>query len=177
MRIASRSWVQWSTMQKYKKRQEQSVTHNPYSPPTADVADPIIEGRGEKPKQVVWAVRCLWASVLSGLVAGTLLLTVGWNTGLVPSADLMLPLVIGAIIGLSVAYWIIGSISAGRNWARILMLILVSFRFVRVGLTYAVYTALPLPQILFSAANLLLVAVAVGLMFIGPGKYWFRRAA
>jgi hypothetical protein len=47
------------------------VTHNPFSPPTADVADVAdvaIEQPVEMPVQVMWVVRALWASIILNFV-------------------------------------------------------------------------------------------------------------
>ena len=44
------------------------MERNLYSPPAAPVADPVEteEAKGERPKEVTWALRLLWASFVLG---------------------------------------------------------------------------------------------------------------
>lgn len=105
------------------------MAENPYSPPTAEVAD--IEGdtaSHERPANVTLGIRVLWAELALGLVA----LVVGGDATL--AGDLDGDMWMANVAGLVYVLAVFGVTALftwyawrGRNWARILHLVLLLF--------------------------------------------------
>jgi hypothetical protein len=146
-----------------------SSEQNPYAPPQAPVADVGDARPAEKPRQVVLAVQLLWAMLALGAVNSAVQwprLTESVSLGMVLSVQLVTLAVIG---GLTIM------ISRGRNWARIVYLVLFligvpGFVVQMPGLfAYSVLAGL------LSAAQGLAQVVAMLLVFTEPGRRWYRR--
>jgi len=147
------------------------MERNPYAPPVSPVADPT-EIRGERPKEVTLAVKLLWTSLLLG-VAGMFFqplnatATAQW---------------IGVIIGAGAVFgiwaWIVAKIAKGRNWARILFLVLVILGLVVTALVLptamTIYRARPLNG-LVSLINLVIEVVTMYLLLTAPARAWFKQ--
>jgi hypothetical protein len=96
-------------------------TVNPYSPPKSTVAD--AEDRinaGEKPRNVKIAMLLLWASFGLGLLGSVIKVVKGEYP---PVLSLPVAIVIYSLAQLP-AVWFNLQLGAGRNWARIVWLIL-----------------------------------------------------
>lgn len=143
---------------------------SPYAPPRAEVRD--LERGGlplQKPKQIALAVTLLWLSLVLGAVASLLDLRYVQSTapGL---AKWIIPLTVLGMLALLAVL-----ISSGHNWARIVFLVI----FLMGALPY-LFT---LPNIFSrslvagsaSAAQVILQAVAICLVFSRPASGWFRR--
>src|SRR6185437_1928527 len=94
------------------------MERNPYAPPVSTVADPT-EIRRERPKEVTLAVKLLWTTLALGL-AGMFLQPLNATA---PAQWIGVIIGVGAVFGIWA--WIVSKIARGRNWARILFLVLV----------------------------------------------------
>ena len=96
-------------------------TLNPYSPPKSTVADAAVgPDAGEKPRNVKIAMVLLWASFGLGLLGSVLKVVKG------EYPPVLSPPVAVAIYGLAQlpAIWFNLKLGAGRNWARIVWIVL-----------------------------------------------------
>jgi hypothetical protein len=148
------------------------MDRNPYAPPVSPVADPT-EVKGERPKEVTLAVRFLWLSVALGAV-GMLM------RQLKPSAPAqMFEWLIAAGVVFAIWAWIVTKIARGRNWARILFIVLAIVGLivaaVSLPFTIQVYTAEPLTGIL-SLVQLILEAATLYLLLTAPARAWFKQS-
>jgi hypothetical protein len=149
------------------------MSHNPYSPPTAEVADVAVAHSMEKPVQVVWAVRLLWSSVVLSFVRDIVQFGYIWSMGELPTATLVGGL-IGGLIGFLIAMWFIGKVSAGRNWARIVILVLMLLGIASLPMLWPYLGAATPIQLIVGATQQVLTLVVLILVFTSPGKFWFR---
>jgi hypothetical protein len=103
------------------------VARNPYEPPASPVSGPGRGQRGEPPQQVTWAVWLLRASLVIGYASLFLVDDLSAALGDVPtdarSASMVFFFIVLALTGLGYL-WLIQCVKDGRNWARILMLVL-----------------------------------------------------
>lgn len=147
------------------------MERNPYAPPVSPVADPT-EVRGERPKEVTLAVKLLWFSLLLG-VAGVFLQPLNAKA---PAQ--WLGVVIGAGVVFGIWAWIVSKIAKGRNWARILFLVLVILGLVVtvfvLPTAMAIYRARPLNG-LISFINLVIEIITMYLLLTAPARAWFKR--
>jgi hypothetical protein len=155
------------------------VEHNPYTPPTAPVADPAWNAPLERPTVVTRAVQLLWAATLLGFAFGV------YGTLVRPSEDVT---IVGELIGyfvvmsiiLGISYWIFSAIRKGRNWARILLLLLAILNMVsdlaapalfeRMGWSMPAVTAVELVGYVMQIA---LTVYAIVLLFSPSARPWF----
>ena len=147
------------------------MERNLYAPPASTVADPVAP-REERPLEVVRAVRLLWISLAIGVV------------GLL--AQYLLEISIGLIVYLLISggarylisMWIILRIASGRNWARIVFLVILL-----AGLGYMIFNwhyyaqfftgEHPLAAFELAAKTLLNLAAA-WLLFMPRANRWFK---
>ena len=124
-----------------------------------------------KPPSVVLAVNLLWGGIALGLAR--LLLD---PAALVASNKAMVTA--GAfVLALAIYAFLIFKISAGRNWARITLLVLVLGDLVLSGpAVVSGFSRAPLAVILALGGSAVLLC-GLALLFIGPGKGWFSRPA
>ena len=146
-----------------------AAARNPYAPPKATVADGIPSGaRKPRPATVFWAVALFWLD---------LVLSVG-QFFLQTQRPVDLPGWIGhAVTWVLLAFnaWVIYRISTGRNWARWVALVSVIFRIlISIPTIGQIVTAST--DELDTVGNALSV-VALVLLFVSPGRRWFRTPA
>ena len=142
------------------------MSRNPYAPPGSVVA--YDESVRVKPVAMRRAVFLMWASFALNLV----IVAIDWKF-LVTQSSLPI-VVISELIGVGIAVWLILKISVGRNWARIVYLVLLA-----IGLPVVV------PEIMSSAdraahvAGLKMIELGldIGTMYLVffPGREWFRK--
>jgi heme A synthase len=151
-----------------------NMSESPYAPPKALVADvEILEGAMERPWQVSRAVTCLWIKLGVG-VANSL-----WNLAHTPAqiAFMGRGFVYSMFaVGFLLAAWIYRSVGKGRNWARILVLVLTVFTFF--GLPYLLYQV-NIGVIsglvgIFGVVTSCLGIYAAYLLLTAPAKAWYR---
>ena len=150
------------------------TTHNPYSPPAAQVADASVPAV-QRPWQMKVAVRLLWASIVIGLVG------IGFEPATISSTIEKLPL-FGVVVVLSAMVVmfamiavVIVCIARGHRWARIVYSALVALNFIGI---YGGVTSSFAISWYYGALYLLGIAVdltSVILMFSPPANRWFRE--
>ena len=139
------------------------MSDNPYEPPKSDVRDASpLRMVAERPRAILQAIALLWIS--SGL---------GFAGGLSEFKDSQNALIFSALVmaalgtGLSVGIW------RGRNWARILYLILVLLSLTNLVSTWGL-TERPQFEVALEAVSFVADAGSFFLMFTPPGSSWFQ---
>ena len=144
--------------------------HNPYSPPAAAVADAEAPARGEPPFAVKLASKLLWLGL--GIAVLTQLLVLPE----LQRNPFFVPTVIGMVVSLAVNAWLFFKIGQGRNWARIVYLVLILISspvlFISVKAIFARSTF----EGVAVAAELAANVIALYLVFV-PGRAWYRKSA
>ena len=153
----------------------QESVGNPYRAPRADVDDlaPVEDDdRGPRPTQVAVAVVMFWVVLIIQIAS----LVYNWQFfRFATGAVFILACVVSGFWVLSA--WLVAMIERGLNWARITYLVLYLLIFlpfyaftIWVTLTYVRNPAGTLP----SLGQALLQLIALLLLFIGPGRHWYR---
>ena len=143
---------------------------NPYTPPKADVKDLGPERLlAERPRPVVYAVVLLWISLVLGVPV------VYWEHQRTPAEVapfywVPAVLILGLVIVVNIFIW------RGRNWARIVALVLVVISFLSFLGTMGEILSHPAIEFVLNIVTLAIDAVAMYLLFTKPGVLWFRRA-
>ncbi len=147
------------------------MERNLYAPPAAPVADPVEPPR-ERPVEVAWAVRLLWASLVAGF-----LVELSQSLPQISLGYLILFIATRSVRYL-ISVWILLKIAAGRNWAR---LIFVAILVLGVGYTaynwrvYVVGFSGRYPvHATASIAKALLDIAAACLLFMPGASRWFK---
>jgi hypothetical protein len=147
---------------------------NPYAPPKAVVDDVSSGTEPSRPASVSRAMQLLWAAVAISFVSGILnaYLT---ETPNVPKSMYVGFLLFGWVVGFLIVWWILSSIGKGKNWARIVQLVLFLFGIFGMLMVFA------MPQKV-SAVIWVLYAIQMGLnlwgmvlLFSAPANAWFRE--
>ncbi len=148
------------------------MERNLYSPPAAPVADPVEteEAQGERPKEVIWALRLLWASfVLSGIEL--------LQQRFLRESLVMVLLTSG--IPFVIVGWILYKTGRGRHWARVTYLVLWLLSIVNMFLFWRVYAANFDGKHSMTAVNTvaqtLLGVVGSVLLLVPAANRWFRH--
>jgi hypothetical protein len=149
------------------------VARNPYEPPGAPVSR--SGPRGEPPKQVMWAVWMMRASLVIGYLSLFLVEDLAATVGDVPddtrSASVILFFIMLALTAV-VYLWLIQCVKDGRNWARMLMLVLTVLGvFSMFAGTNGEGT--PLIADVITVADSLIDVIAMVLLFRAPASDWF----
>jgi hypothetical protein len=144
------------------------MSRNPYAPPEASVADGDQEPAREKPLAIRRAVALMWSS----LALNILIFVIDWRFQVSQSPALVA--VLSELIGVALSVWLIVKITVGRNWARIVYLVLLALALIVI-----------VPEILGSASRAAHVAglrmIELGMDFATmylvfvPGREWFRK--
>lgn len=133
--------------------------------------DPSIESTPNvaRPMEVTRAVQLLLCSLVIGLATSVIRVT-----QLVSGTSLVITLlVVIAFFGLYLLF--IMKISAGRNWARIVFLLLVLFGLPFAAPTYLAELRKSVPSGSLSILVAILQLVGTGLLFSRSSNLWFRR--
>ena len=137
---------------------------NPYSPPEADIGDGdrarLLRSR---PSQIVQAIALLWLSASLGLWAG-LLQAQRVQDGI----DAIVVMVVETLILLGVLSF---AIWRGRNWGRILYVVLVALSLAAFLDTWGAEQ--PTVDVAIEAVSFVADAGSFFLMFTKPGSLWF----
>jgi hypothetical protein len=151
------------------------MSRNPYSPPDAPVSRPEEPAR-ERPKQIVWASWLLWASVMLGFVS--LYVSDDFIRSMEEMDEEMrsfmrIFLIVFMTVMVALYLWFIDRMRAGRNWARIVLLV-----FLVLGVVTDLMPGGFEESAAYVAARILdivLQVTAIVLMFRKPGSDWFQR--
>lgn len=149
------------------------MSDNPYAPPRSSVGDAAPSQVTQvRPDQIGLAIRLAAINYGLGLVA----IAVSWEyfSRLQPIGSL----IFNQLFSLALSVWIYYKIYVGRNWARITLLVLFSLG------SFMTLSSL-VRELLMAAPVVAKVQMVVGmgiglailwLLFISPGRHWFRRA-
>ena len=152
------------------------MARNPYSPPEAPVESRAPGPQRPRPKQVEWASWCLWGSIAIGFSA--LFFSDELKNALGDiSADLRSLargfLVVFLALFTALYLWLIQRMRAGRNWARVVLLVLTLMSLLG-DLSPGIWSE-PAILIASSVVDVALQIAAIVLMFGRPGSEWFRK--
>lgn len=148
------------------------MSDNPYAPPKTHVvdSDPALVPM-ERPKEIMTAI---WLAFIGyGLGIVVVLLTWDYYSKLQT---------LGGFLGsqlftLAIMFWLYYKIYMGRNWARIVLLVLAVIG-LAVTMNAAAMSLLKTAPMLAKAQmglGLVLNIVVLWLLFLSPGRHWFRR--
>lgn len=147
------------------------MARNPYEPPGSPVSD--SSKRGIPPKQVIWAVWLLRTSVVIGYASLFLVGDLSAALGDVPaearSASMVFFFIVLALTAV-VYIWLIQCVKDGRNWARIVMLLLTVL-----GVFSMITSDDETPAVIhaISVIDTIIDVTAMALLFRLPGSLWF----
>jgi hypothetical protein len=158
------------------------VARNPYSPPET----PIRDGSPDRPpslrpQQIIWASWMMWASLIIGFAA------LYFEGDLIDEAlsdfsederGIARGFTIAALALTAALYlWFIDRMRAGRNWARIVLLVFTLLGFIGELTPGESVPDMPAMWIAMRIVDVLLQIAALVLMFTRPGSEWFRPPA
>jgi hypothetical protein len=144
------------------------MSHNPYTPPSAAVADVPEPAALARPMSVTIAVVLFFAGLAIELVFWATSYP-AMNRGEISALAFFAPMV-----GFFIAVWLYIKVFTGRNWARITLLVF--HVIIVIGLAIALWAALsnaPVTQLLLAFTRPALNTIALVLVFV-PGRAWFR---
>ena len=148
-----------------------AMSHNPYKPPDSAVADIPAPFELQRPRAVVIAVWLSWVSIALGIISSIVDFDAS-DPDLSPGLQIAL-----AVAGSAISALLTVMIWRGRNWARILTLILSSISYAMLAVLMAgspEFAAEMTSDAWLWAISAFLDVVFVVLIF-GPGRAWFRR--
>jgi len=144
------------------------MTDNPYAPPVAIVGDMADAAALPRPRQVRWAVRLLWASTVLALPEALV------DAARAPTLTHLIGGLLVEALMLAFACWLYVCVNRGRNWARIVLLLLTLL-----GTGVVVFAPLSRGtttfEQVFTWLNTACDVVCMGLLFSPPASAWFRR--
>jgi hypothetical protein len=148
------------------------MSYNPYSPPASRVDDSespqVLEVR---PRQVIVAIRLAAINYLLGVVA----IAASW--GYYSKLQFAGSTISQQFLGAALFVWIYYKIYAGRNWARITLLVLFMLTALMALSPLARNLLMTVPAITRAQmfVGLAMNLAILWLLFISPGRHWFRR--
>ena len=151
------------------------MARNPYEPPRSPVSDSA--SRGVPPKQVIWSVWLMRISLVVGYASLLLVQDITIEMGDVPAENrtatvgfFFFVLALTALVYL----WLIQSVKNGRNWARMVMLVLTVL-----GIGSMLLGGEEAPPLMraFSVLDTVIDVTAMVLLFRAPGSAWFAPKA
>lgn len=131
--------------------------------------DPTTEPTaGTRPGEVTLAVRLIWISITIGLVIS------GIRVAPLVSGVSLVSVLLFALVFFGIYLFLVSKIAAGRNWARIVFLVLLV-----IGLPFAVptYLAELRTSVVFGSISILIAVlqvVATYLLFTRNSNRWFK---
>jgi hypothetical protein len=144
-------------------------SENPYDPPQSEVRDPD-QARllPQRPRQILQALLLLWISSTLGTVSGYS------QSQREPGASLAgFAIVVGMILLLTIV--MSTGIWRGRNWARIMYLVLVSISFASLVSSWGLVER-PGVEVALESVSYVADFGSFFLMFTRPGSLWFQSA-
>jgi len=157
------------------------MDRNPYAPPTAPVNDPAaaVEAPMDRPRTVTLAVRLMWVS----MVIGALNLIFGWNDLMAmdeiakdaPANALgVIKAVVVVMLVISFAFysWVIVKMGQGRNWARVVLVILMAL-----SLLSNPFSGIPKLGVLLGLMGVVTFALELAslvLIYMPASRPWFQ---
>jgi hypothetical protein len=146
------------------------MSGNPYAPPKAEVE---VTGQddalAERPRQIVWVVQLAVLNYALGLVS----IAVAWDY--FARLQSLTSTIISQAFTLVIMFWLYYKIFQGRNWARIVWLVLSLLGLAMMPFTYRLLDAAPGVIKLQMMIGFGFTLAIMWLLFFSPGKHWFRR--
>jgi hypothetical protein len=153
------------------------MSHNPYTPPTSHVDDPLVASVDpDGNRDVLRATMLIWISFGLGVI--------GFVMEMFGIVDSQVPVLISLAIGLAIAFlitwWVTAKLKRGRNWMRILITVLMIlgvagpllfWDFYKTAIV-AQYADQPIKGV-FDLAQYALSIVAVVLLYTARSRAWF----
>ena len=133
-------------------------------------AVPVVDS-AQRPAQITLAVLALWLSLALG-VAGSILDRSHLSTLASPAFILSVQGITFGILAL-LTYMI----GLGRNWARIVYAVLFAIGLVQLPVLLCQTYSRSMISGAIVTAQILIQATVLALVFVGPGRSWFRRRA
>jgi hypothetical protein len=129
------------------------LSHNPYSPPQASVADPPVAGPA-RPKNVTLAIWLLCtALVISSLVSVHQAVYTASGIGVVAG---LVTLALIWVLYIAVGFWVLRAAAKGRRWSRVVISIVALLQIVSIVSAFvegAAQYAAPVRFLEMSSAN------------------------
>lgn len=151
------------------------MSSDPFKAPAAKVADPDLRGHREpRPPSVTLACRLLWATIALGLLS----LLPGVRAGLWDGRDNSLIAVVLALafvaVMTGVELWLIRLVGSRHGWARWALLIYLIAGWLMTFSDFSASIEQGMAAVLVDLVTGITEMVAVGLLFLGKGRFWFR---
>jgi hypothetical protein len=144
------------------------MTDNRYAPPVALVSEIADKPLPARPRPVAWAIRLLWASTaLSVLPSVAEILQT-------PTAAHLLFGLLSQAVAIAFACYLYVCVGRGRNWARIVLLVLVALNTAVVALVPAARSGSTFEQV-FMLLNTACDIASMALLFTPAASAWFRK--
>jgi len=154
-----------------------SLENNPYKPPQAELGDGSTAKTLQRPRAVEFAVVLIGINILIAVIR----IVSSWN-GMLAGETSGLSMLM-QILGVALWVWICFALFSGRNWARILQLILTLISLLGVVALFATgqvaasaFHYLSTGELVMSLLPLFLSIAAVYLVYV-PGRSWFAKRA
>jgi multisubunit Na+/H+ antiporter MnhG subunit len=148
------------------------MSENPYAPPSARVDDVVPSGAPRvRPPQIMLAIQLAAANYVLGLVV----ILVTWDY--YSRVQSPTSTVIGQVVGLLIAVWFYYKIYQGRNWARIVLLVLTIIGILASlsSIFRAVLAVAPTIVKVQMGLGWVISLAIIYLLFFSPGKTWFQK--
>jgi len=149
------------------------MDHNPYSPPRTEVAEfAAPQEAGPRPRQVTWAVQCLWLDLLLS-VAQASRGPFSWQPE--EGETLLYFMLAFAAVLFSAQTFVIFKLGARRSWARYVFLVTTILSVIQYLRSLPQEWLADHLNVGLNALELVLDSTALFLVFTGPGKEWFKK--
>jgi len=148
---------------------------NPYKPPESEVTDledppPALE----RPFNVTWGVRLLWANLIAGVPTFLELFGHG-GVDMNETTRLFISILRVIVIGTCVVVaWLNVMTWRGRNWARITHLVLFGFSLLTSLFTFPSLLRGPGYEAMVYLLQLAMNGAGIGLLFTPSASAWYR---
>jgi uncharacterized membrane protein YfhO len=147
------------------------MSDNPYAPPKSEVEVATQDERiGARPREIVRVVQLAAFNYALGLVS----IAMAWEY--FARLQSLTSALIGQAFTLAILFWLYYKIFQGRNWARIVWLVLSLLGLAMMPMTYKMLGAAPGVIKVQMLIGFGVTFAIIWLLFFSPGKHWFRRA-
>lgn len=153
---------------------------NRYAPPAASVADLTSARPAKRPREVTRAVRLFWVVLVLRLLNFQLsAVVIGGADTEVPASVLWGFVAISSLVVVGFSAWIFVKVASGRNWARVICLLLTVVNFAAAAYSewQTVAASLATQQALLTISGMVVDAVATVLDFYALFLLFTKAAA
>jgi hypothetical protein len=157
------------------------MDRNPYAPPTAQVADPSANDApaAQRPAMVALAVKLLWAATAVSLIGVALvwgkIMEMPEVVSMPAGAKPVVMVIMAVMFGGSYALWcwLIVKIGRGRNWARVLLTILLGLSLLSNLMKSDVDVGLFGKAL--NVVTMLIEIAAIVMLYLPASRPWFNQ--